>query len=433
MSIVNLSQDIVSFKNEDVLINGRVNKVYFKNIKSKRTSKKLTKNLSNQLGFSFEDDQIKTAKEIEMTRWLKERKITLLSRDKDTFLKKLSKRFISRNIIDEYEEDFNIKDINISTFQDESLNEDIESFESSNSQVVKLMYEQLRKMQQYPLEKKIEKAVAVLEEAATEFGVENLVLCDSGGKDSSVLSHIATHYWKKDILHLFSNTTCEFPETLQKIKEKAIEEGIDIVMVSPNMSFNQVVKEYGFPMISKNISKSIRIYNRTQSPETEWKIRDYMERRENKWVDALSCPFSDRCCDKLKKEPMRRFQKAFGIKCAIVGTTAEESRQRTKEWIETGCNSFSGSNPKSMPLSIWTEKDIWEYINKHNIKLSRVYDNYDRQGCLYCGFGIHLEKGEKNRIQKLKETHPHAYGVFLRNYAKYFDKMQELGYSGFEY
>ena len=32
----------------------------------------------------------------------------------------------------------------------------------------------------------------------------------------------------------------------------------------------------------------------------------------------------------------------------------------------------------------------------------------DRTGCIYCGFGTHLEKGI-TRFQRLKETHPKLY------------------------
>lgn len=429
MSINNLSQVNLNSKNENVIPTIKVKKESNK----RKQSQKQIKNLSNQLGFSFDDGEIKTANEIEMTKWLKDKKVTLLSKNKDNFSKKLSQRFLNRNLINNSNEN-NLEINNLEQNLESSVYDDLDNFENSSSETIKLMYEQLKIMQSYPLEKKIEKTISVLEEAAAEFGLENLVLGYSGGKDSEVLSHIIKHHWKKDILHIFSNTTCEFPETLKRVREKAMNEDIDIVMVSPDMSFNQVVKTHGFPMISKNISKSIRIHNRTESSETEWKIKDYMERREKKWVNALGCPFSDRCCDKLKKEPMRRFQKAFGVKCAIVGTTAEESRQRTKEWIATGCNSFNGTNPKSMPLSIWTEKDIWEYIDKYNVKIAEIYKmGYNRNGCLYCGFGVHLQKEGENRIKMMKNTHPHAYGVFLRNYAKYFDMMKELGYSGFEY
>lgn len=400
----------------------------------KRKSTARVKNLSNQLGFSFETNSLQTASEIETDRWLKDNNVSLLSKNKDAFKATLSSRFVGKTLINEKSIQINEKNIddNISSRLD--MIPELEYFENSESEVVKLMYKQLKIMQNYSLDEKIEKTISVLEEAERTFGLEHMACCDSLGKDSAVLSHIIRHQWKKDVLHIFSNTTCEFPETLQEAKYKALEEGVNIVMVSPKVSFNQVVKTEGFPMISKNVSKSIRIYNRTKSEETAWKIKDYMERRETKWVPALGCPFSDRCCDKLKKEPMRRFQKAFGIECAIVGTTAEESRQRTKEWIATGCNSFNGNNPKSMPLSIWTEKDIWEYIRKYNVKVNSLYDlGYERNGCLYCGFGVHLQKNGKNRIQMLKKTHPYAYGVFLRNYAKYFDLMQSLGYDGFEY
>ena len=433
MSNINLSQENVNLSISSVNENTSTKISNKSKIKNKRKSSKTSKNLSNQLGFSFDDGDIKTAKEIETNKWLKENKVKLLSTNKKAFEQKLSERFISKNIIHHYDEKINStesEDLGTLTNLDE-----LENFENSESQSVKIMYEELKRLQSLPLEEKIQKTLSVLDEALETFGIDALACCDSGGgKDSAVLSHTIRHHWKKDILHIFSNTTCEFPETLQFIHEKAIEENVDIVMVSPEISFNQVVKTYGFPMISKNISKSIRIHNNTHSSDTKWKIEDYMSRREKKWVGALGCPFSDRCCDKLKKEPMRKFQQAFGIKCAIVGTTAAESRQRTKEWIATGCNSFNGTNPKSIPLSIWTEKDIWEYINKYNVKVSKIYSmNYERNGCLYCGFGVHLQKGEKNRIKMLKETHPHAYGVFLRNYAKYFDMMQDLGYSGFEY
>jgi hypothetical protein len=37
---------------------------------------------------------------------------------------------------------------------------------------------------------------------------------------------------------------------------------------------------------------------------------------------------------------------------------------------------------------------------------------YERTGCVYCLFGIHLESCP-NRIQRLKETHPKLYNYCL--------------------
>lgn len=41
---------------------------------------------------------------------------------------------------------------------------------------------------------------------------------------------------------------------------------------------------------------------------------------------------------------------------------------------------------------------------------------YSRNGCMYCGFGVHLELDGHNRYQKLKSTHPIQYSYFIKNF-----------------
>lgn len=48
---------------------------------------------------------------------------------------------------------------------------------------------------------------------------------------------------------------------------------------------------------------------------------------------------------------------------------------------------------------------------------------YTRNGCMYCGFGVHLEKGE-NRYQKLAETHPVQYAYFENNFSALMIKFE---------
>ena len=62
-----------------------------------------------------------------------------------------------------------------------------------------------------------------------------------------------------------------------------------------------------------------------------------------------------------------------------------------------------------MPLSFWTEKDIWQYIGKYDIPYSPIYDlGETRTGCLFCLFGCHMER-EPNRFQRLYHLHPKLY------------------------
>ena len=52
-----------------------------------------------------------------------------------------------------------------------------------------------------------------------------------------------------------------------------------------------------------------------------------------------------------------------------------------------------------------------------HVKIPKLYDmGYTRNGCMYCGFGAHLEPDGCNRYQMLKKTHPAQYNYFARNF-----------------
>lgn len=109
---------------------------------------------------------------------------------------------------------------------------------------------------------------------------------------------------------------------------------------------------------------------------------------------------------------------------------ADESQLRFSNWLRHGCNAFEAKEPKSMPISFWTEQDVLHYIKKYNLPYASVYGDIvpmdrnisfepeektklcttgcQRTGCVFCMFGVHLEK-EPNRFQKLKKTHPQLY------------------------
>lgn len=104
-----------------------------------------------------------------------------------------------------------------------------------------------------------------------------------------------------------------------------------------------------------------------------------------------------------------------------MATMASESRLRKEQWLIHGCNAFDTKRPRSQPMSFWTEQDVLKYINKYNLPIADVYGKVvysgscrfettgcDRTGCIFCGFGSHLEKGE-GRFERLKRTHPKQY------------------------
>lgn len=270
----------------------------------------------------------------------------------------------------------------------------------------------------------------LIKQTINEFGLEHVYISYSGGKDSTVLSHIAKQLYP-DILHIFANTTNEYPETLQHIRWEKEENNTNLITVIPKdaygnaWTFKRVVETYGYPMFSKRIANAIRTYQHALSDTTKQHSIDYINRNFKKYEKYKELPISDKCCDKLKKEPLKRKAKELDMKCAILGILASESYQREKDWINYGCNVFyQRKENQSRPLSFWTDNDILDYIKKYNIKISKLYNmGYSRNGCMYCGFGVHLEKG-KNRFQLLAATHPIQYKYFAKNFGVFMMELE---------
>lgn len=254
----------------------------------------------------------------------------------------------------------------------------------------------------------------------------------SGGKDSTVLKHLIDSMYS-DVPSVFVNTGLEYPEIQSFVRQ--IKSGkydcfnSSVEIVRPEMRFDEVLKKYGYPVPSKELSRKIE-YARKGSTWAKKFIdgtavdsegRPSRYRVSKRWLPLLSAPFkvSAHCCDVMKKRPAKQYASETG-RIPVVGTLAAESKLREQSWVKNGCNSFDGKSPKSQPLSFWTEQDILEYIQKFNVPYCPVYGEIvadddqlkttkcDRTGCMFCMFGCHLEKGE-NRFQRLKETHPRQY------------------------
>ena len=104
-----------------------------------------------------------------------------------------------------------------------------------------------------------------------------------------------------------------------------------------------------------------------------------------------------KCCDFLKKKPLKSVTKNG----TIIGTMATDSYLRKFSYMKTGC--INDKDKKCMPLSIWTKKDILEFIRKYNISYSEIYDKGETNtGCAYCGFGIQYDRDRFKRLQLLE-------------------------------
>ena len=265
----------------------------------------------------------------------------------------------------------------------------------------KWQFEQLYNL---PLEIKELKTMIRIEEFYNEFDGD-VYVAFSGGKDSTVLLDLVRRKYPH-IKGVFSDTGLEYPEIRDFVKT------IDNVeWLKPKIPFTEVLKKYGFPVVSKEQSQFIHQYNTAKSEKTKhtrWYGNKWgMGKISEKWKYLINAPFkiSDKCCDIMKKNPSKKFEKETGLH-PIIGTMMHESNQRKTNWYKYGCNAFDLKRPTSRPLSFWSEEDIWEYIKKYNLPYSEIYDmGYDRTGCMFCLYGLQKEDNP-TRFDKMKKTHP---------------------------
>jgi 3'-phosphoadenosine 5'-phosphosulfate sulfotransferase (PAPS reductase)/FAD synthetase len=296
----------------------------------------------------------------------------------------------------------------------------------------------LKQMQSLPLSAKILMTKRRIREWY-EYFEGDVYVAFSGGKDSTVLLHMARELYP-DIEAVFVNTGLEYPEI-----QKFVKTFDNVTILRPEMRFDEVIKTYGYPIISKAVSNCVwgarRVPNGTKynqlcgTYETNGKLSVFNYGKYKPLLD-MDCKISDRCCAVMKKRPMKKFQHESGKK-PIVAMMATEGAQREMSWLRNGCNAFDSESPISKPMSFWTEQDVLQYIKKYNIPIASVYGDVvyadqeeqirieeygiegcgteklkttgcDRTGCVFCAYGCHLEKSP-SRFERLKETHPRQY------------------------
>lgn len=317
----------------------------------------------------------------------------------------------------------------------------------------------LRQKQALPLDAKVAMTQARIREWYNHFNGD-VCVSFSGGKDSTVLAHLV-HTVCPDVPLIFANTGLEYPE-IQSFARK-----MGAKFVYPKMRFDQVISEFGYPLISKETAEVIHGARNIQNGEKgqrkgtgvprknpdgywlNWRRKalqglppfDSGHYKKTKWAAlAQECQFniSQRCCNIMKKAPLHDYQEETH-QMPYIGTLTDESYRREQKWLQQGCNAFDAKYKTSQPMSFWKEQDVLHYIKREGIEIASVYGDIvaydkksgfeyeplpgfdcelkctgcDRTGCIFCGFGCHLEKGE-TRFQRLAKTHPKQYEYCMR-------------------
>lgn len=235
---------------------------------------------------------------------------------------------------------------------------------------------------------------------------------------------------------------------------QVVHKQLGVESIKPLKSKVEVIREYGFPVLSKEIASKISLL---QNPTLDnatvrhaiitGETGEYGGYRKNtrmkmaqKWLEKFggyeneregtnySCPnflVSDKCCYYLKERPCDIWAKEHNS-VPYLGLMASEGGRRKKSLMMNGCNYFGVSTIRSAPFAIFERQDILQLALDLQVPVPKTYgeiiqdDNgtlhttkAQRTGCSMCGFGIHLEK-RPHRFDRLYETNPKEWEFWMK-------------------
>ncbi|MCR9171926.1 MAG: phosphoadenosine phosphosulfate reductase family protein [bacterium] len=294
----------------------------------------------------------------------------------------------------------------------------------------------LKEMQGWTLDQKVHHALEVIDVFYQRMQGK-VYIAFSGGKDSVVLAFLVDFYTDligaEKVPMVFNNTTNEYKEILEFVRTY----GDRVIWLRPKMTFAESLKVNGYPLVGKEQAhyifqvqntkseklRQLRLYGREYKSKKTGK--SYIAGKiSEKWKFLINSgiKITSKCCDILKKRPVKQFEKASGLS-PFTGEQASESSLRTQRYLRTGCNEFSDKRNISRPLSIFNDEDVWELIRKYSIEYCSIYDDQTingvfvpgekRTGCAYCAFGVQYEDKDNTRFHRLQIREPNRFKSFM--------------------
>lgn len=110
-------------------------------------------------------------------------------------------------------------------------------------------FKELTERQKWTLNQKIDHSVGTIEAFVSGTGKVPFVSY-SGGKDSTVLLHLARRYVDKNMKAVFCNTGNEYPEIVQFVRNTE-----NVTIIRPEMTVSQVIKSTASRLYQKSRHK----------------------------------------------------------------------------------------------------------------------------------------------------------------------------------
>lgn len=197
-----------------------------------------------------------------------------------------------------------------------------------------------------------DEAFTFINRTAAVFKEENVVVSFSGGKDSTVTADLTIKALSNpSVVHIFGNTTLEFPSTVEYAERYRQSHPMAIFQVAQNtdQDFMTVCEDIGAPA------------------------------RMMRW-----------CCSMFKTGPITRVINGLYRNQQILtfyGIRKSESVSRSKyNRVEDDAESVKiQQQTVASPIFFWKDIDIWLYILSEKLDFNAAYRlGYDRVGCWCC-------------------------------------------------
>ncbi len=198
----------------------------------------------------------------------------------------------------------------------------------------------------------IDEAYRFIQETASNYSRENVVISFSGGKDSTVTADLTVRAMgDPSLVHIFGNTTLEFPLTIEYVSRFRKDNPKAIFKIAEN-------KEQDFYKVCEDIGPPARML---------------------RW-----------CCSMFKTGPIARtLNRLYGDENILTfyGIRKCESVSRSRyNRVEDNAEAVKIQKQKvASPIFLWKDVDIWLYILGEGVDFNEAYRlGYDRVGCWCC-------------------------------------------------
>ena len=201
--------------------------------------------------------------------------------------------------------------------------------------------------------------------------LENAYISFSGGKDSVVLSKLIDLALPNNkIPRVYANTGIEYIEMVKYVKSRALEDS-RFIIVNQTRNIKQTLNKYGYPFKSKEHSLRVEQFNNNNNTNF---IKKYVEgwnyNKNEPTPSKFVCPkillyqfkergkynYSNKCCYKLKKDLLHKWQKDNSKRIVITGMRNEEGGDRERLTCIT--NKGKMFHPLIVVSEIWEEMFI---------------------------------------------------------------------------